>query len=128
MSDDMFNVMPSATEIDDMRIFANQTLPDLGTIKRPGSVTSDGMGGSVETADTTVATGVQCSLRPTSTRESEMVAHLTQTDTWAIDFVADTDVQLKDSVTVNSIEYEVISVMGGQTWEIYRQVIVVRST
>lgn len=103
-------MMLSNEDIAGMRETQEEALPDVATISRPTRVT-DSAGGYTVTPVTVETT----TCRLSKTRPAEVLAgnkEVTFTD-WMITLPYDTDVQAGDTITINALNYQVISKAAG---------------
>lgn len=113
--------MLTSAELTALRATQALTLDLTAVITRGGGTTSDGAGGTVQTAATTVAT-VACRLAPAQTadREALVAGGLQAQAAWRIAVPQGTDVRRTDRLTIGTRVFEVISVYGPRSYETAR--------
>jgi hypothetical protein len=115
-----------ATTLADLRTRAEAMLGDTCTITRPGSPTTDAVGGETTTF-ATVASGVACLLRPAGAGDERVVGGgTTAVATWVVRLPAGTDVRAADRITTTvgaeTRTLEVLPPVGGSSYELLRTV------
>ena len=111
--------MLTAAELAAMQ--ATQTLTLTETVTRSRStLTTDNAGGFTESWATTTFAG---RLAPSTGKELVLAGQSKEVGGWTITAPAGTDILAKDRLTINSVGYEVLFVMGAETRETARRVI-----
>lgn len=119
------NIASASKRVARMREVLTPNLTDSCTIKRPGSKTSDGRGGSTETYAT--AATADCHFEEPQGREAieaEYAGQLKGRQPFYVHLEALTDIRYTDRIVHSSIEYEVIDILAPISMEPIRRIVV----
>jgi head-tail adaptor len=118
------NRLLSAQDFIDLRATAAETLTETALVKRP-TLVSDSAGGYTETAAPTAVT-VACRVAPSrSPAELALAERVSAVQGWMVTVPYATDVRATDRLIVGTRTFEVIGILGAETYETARRCVCV---